>query len=141
MGGLKSRKYFKDCTDFIKRFQLRNVKLILNANRDDVSGVLKRAKVFLHTKRREHFGISTVEATEYGCLPVVHDSGGARETVPIDELRFQSLMEAALKIRSLLDEYFIRKQRYSKLLRENSKQFDTAAFRRRMQDLIFGNVH
>jgi len=140
MGGVKSPKYFNSCTDLIQRFQLRNVKLVPNASWDDVSDVLKRAKVFLHTRRGEHFGISTVEAMGYGCVPVVHDSGGAGETVPIDELRFQSPKEAVMKIQGLLDEYSIRKPQYSKLLRENAKQFGTTTFRRQMQDLIFGNV-
>jgi glycosyltransferase involved in cell wall biosynthesis len=141
MGGVKSSKYFNRCTDFIHRFRLRNVKLIQNASWNDIADVLKRAKVFLHTRRGEHFGISTVEAMGYGCLPIVHDSGGARETVPIDELRFQSSMEAVRKIQGLLVEYSVRKRRYSKLLRKNAKQFGASAFHRQMQDLIFGKFH
>jgi len=43
---------------------------------DALQDLYSRSKVYLHTKRYEHFGISVVEAMAHGCVPVVHRSGG-----------------------------------------------------------------
>lgn len=63
----------------------------------EMKRVLKNAKVYLHTKVAEHFGISIVEAMAMGCVPIVHDSGGAREFVP-EAFRYRNIYEAAEKI-------------------------------------------
>ena len=38
--------------------------------------LFKRAKVYLHTRRNENYGLSVAEAIGYGCIPVVPKSGG-----------------------------------------------------------------
>jgi glycosyltransferase involved in cell wall biosynthesis len=42
----------------------------------------------------EHFGISIVEAMAFGCVPIVHNSGGMREFVPA-KYRYQTAVDAA----------------------------------------------
>jgi glycosyltransferase involved in cell wall biosynthesis len=59
--------------------------------------LLKKAKIYLHTMVGEHFGISIVEAMALGCLPIVHDSGGIREFVPLP-YRYETIEQAATKI-------------------------------------------
>ena len=73
------------------------VKFYPNASATEKADLLKRAKLYLHTMEGEHFGISIVEAMAMGCLPVVHDSGGMREFVPV-QYRYSSLQGAAEKI-------------------------------------------
>lgn len=58
-----------------------NVHILPNIRRDRLRRELWRAKVYLHPMINEHFGISIVEAMAAGCVPVVHNSGGAREAV------------------------------------------------------------
>jgi glycosyltransferase involved in cell wall biosynthesis len=58
------------------------VTLITDASCEKIKESLSKAKVYLHTTKMEHFGISIVEAMSMGCLPVVHNSGGALEFVP-----------------------------------------------------------
>ena len=55
--------------------------------------LLQRAKVLLNPAVNEPFGLSIVEGMGSGCIPVVHDSGGPRETVP-SEWRFKTDEEA-----------------------------------------------
>lgn len=43
--------------------------------------ILRRAKVYLHLMKGEHFGMSIVEACAGGCLPVVPEAGGQVEVV------------------------------------------------------------
>jgi len=58
-----------------------NVDLIVDASRADVSALLGKAKIYLHSMIGEHFGISVVEAMAAGCIPVVHNSGGPKEVM------------------------------------------------------------
>ncbi|MBN1244238.1 glycosyltransferase [Candidatus Bathyarchaeota archaeon] len=79
----------------IKELKLEDrVTLMINASRQDIKKSLSKAKVYLHTKKMEHFGISIAEAMSMGCLPVVHNSGGAPEFVP-NRYRYNDLREAA----------------------------------------------
>lgn len=91
----RSEKYYEKCARFVKRRGLDNVELIPNASRDEISRVLKESLVFLHSMKSEHFGISIVEGIRAGCVPVVHDSGGPKEIVPIPDLRYKSVEEGA----------------------------------------------
>jgi alpha-1,2-mannosyltransferase len=73
------------------------VKVLTDVSRDQLIRIMKLSKVFLHVAYGEHFGMSIVEAMASGCIPIVHDSGGPAEFVP-DNLRFHSVLDAALKI-------------------------------------------
>ena len=50
---------------------------------------LYKAKFYVFTAKDEHFGITTVEAMMHGAIPFVHNSGGQKEIVPFEELRFE----------------------------------------------------
>ncbi|MGB8779814.1 MAG: glycosyltransferase [Candidatus Bathyarchaeia archaeon] len=73
------------------------VKFFPDASRMEMKQILKKAKIYLHTMIGEHFGISIVEAMAMGCIPIIHDSGGAKEFVPKD-FRYRTVHEAAEKI-------------------------------------------
>jgi glycosyltransferase involved in cell wall biosynthesis len=73
------------------------VKFFPDASRRELKELLKSAKIYLHTMIGEHFGISIVEAMAMACIPIVHDSGGAKEFVPKD-FRYRTIHEAATKI-------------------------------------------
>jgi glycosyltransferase involved in cell wall biosynthesis len=93
IGFVNHKKYFEECRDFIKTNRVVNVMLYPNASLDEVINLLKSSKYFLHLLVDEPFGVTAVQAIAAGCLPLVHDSGGQRETVPDPDLRFSSLEE------------------------------------------------
>lgn len=80
------------------------VKFLPDASRSDMTEMLEKAKIYLHTMTGEHFGISIVEAMTKGCIPIVHDSGGAKEFVPRD-FRYNSISEAAANITNEIREW------------------------------------
>jgi alpha-1,2-mannosyltransferase len=73
------------------------VKFFPDVSRPEMKQLLKNAKIYLHTMIGEHFGISIVEAMAMACIPIVHDSGGAKEFVP-KIFRYRTIHEAAAKI-------------------------------------------
>jgi glycosyltransferase involved in cell wall biosynthesis len=67
--------------DKIAALKPDNMDLNVNASRTEVSALLSKAKIYLHSMVGEHFGISVGEAMAAGCVPVVHNSGGPKEII------------------------------------------------------------
>jgi len=92
-----------------RRLGLTNrIKFFLDVPKTKMKKILETAKVYFHTMVGEHFGISIVEAMATGCIPIVHNSGGAKEFVP-KHLRYNNIHEAAEKIMKEIYEWTPRK--------------------------------
>ncbi|MFG1556240.1 MAG: glycosyltransferase family 4 protein [Thermoplasmataceae archaeon] len=65
----------------LRKIMPANVKIIENPSDTDKIDLYKRANIYLHTKPREHFGLTVAEALWFGCIPVVPKSGGAWEDI------------------------------------------------------------
>lgn len=80
-----------------------NVSFVISPLRK-AKDLLRRAKVYVHCARNEHFGITIVEAMAAGCIPVVHNSGGPREIVDDGVgFRWNSLHDAATNISQVIE--------------------------------------
>jgi glycosyltransferase involved in cell wall biosynthesis len=86
--------YYNKCLEYVKEHQLNNIYFHTNLSYEDLISMMDAASLYLHTMENEPFGITTVQAISSGCVPVVHDSGGQREIVPYDNLRFRNIEEA-----------------------------------------------
>jgi glycosyltransferase involved in cell wall biosynthesis len=102
---------------------LPRVAVVEEATDDARRRILRRSALLLHAKRHEHFGLAPIEAVAEGCLPVVHDSGGCRETVPLPELRFQSDREAVSIVMELLADPGKREARVARLRSHITERF------------------
>jgi glycosyltransferase involved in cell wall biosynthesis len=131
MGSMRSRGYFECCAKAARG--LPNVTLLPDASPDVIERHLRRARVFLHSKRFEHFGMSTVEAIGHGCVPVVHDSGGQREVVPLPELRYATTADAIPVLERALDGEF---DAHLQPLRDHITSYSASLFQSRMAALI-----
>jgi glycosyltransferase involved in cell wall biosynthesis len=101
IGFVSNKKYFEKCKTYIQSNGIINVILYPDASLNDVISLLKSSKYFLHLLVDEPFGVTAVQAIAAGCIPLVHDSGGQRETVPIAELRFTNLEQIPKMISTL----------------------------------------
>ena len=70
---------------------------------DAIYEASRQAKAFVSGCYTEDFGISCVEAVANGCIPVVPDRLGFRETVPCDDLRYADEAEAACILKDVMD--------------------------------------
>lgn len=120
IGLLQSSRVYEAVKQQIKRLDVSDRVLLLpNASRSEIKEVLKKAKIYLHTRIGEHFGISIVEAMAAGCVPIVPNSGGMGEFVP-QEYRYQTIPEAAEKIRKGLADWTFTE---AKVMRSIAEQF------------------
>ncbi|MEL7498527.1 MAG: glycosyltransferase family 4 protein [Planctomycetota bacterium] len=107
-----------------------NVELLPNLSHSEVNQRLSQARYFLHTNINEPFGITAVEAILAGCIPVVHNSGGQREVVPMKELRFDQLTDVP-QILNMLEQNPDRRQQWqSELQTLAMDQYVRSAFKR-----------
>ena len=121
-------EYYRACEAFVKRHDIRNVHLHPDAPLETIVELLRTSKYFLHTLIAEPFGLTAVQAIAAGCIPIVHDSGGQRETVVLPELRYQALHEVPAMLARLDALSDDERQTIRTTLMDNAAQFDEACF-------------
>jgi glycosyltransferase involved in cell wall biosynthesis len=74
-----------------------------DVSRVELQRLLAHAKYGIHAMVDEHFGIAVAEMVRAGCIPFVHDSGGAPEIVGYDSrLLYDSEDDAVARIAAVL---------------------------------------
>ncbi|MEM1623950.1 MAG: glycosyltransferase [Sulfolobales archaeon] len=77
IGAIGQTDYFQYVKRLLKRLGVEErVKIYTNLSESHKVRLLSRAKVYLHTMKYEHFGISVVEAMAAGAIPIVHRYSG-----------------------------------------------------------------
>ena len=118
----------------VLRAKYPDAQIVPNAPEQVMIEKLWTSKVYLHGKI-EDFGISVVEAVAAGCVPIVPDGGGIRETIPIPELRFEpgNLDAMREKVETALSGEY---DHYVPELQSHVKQYDTSVFNRKILDYV-----
>lgn len=140
---------FLDYFDKLKTLSLKNanIELYSGISYSELVNIYKKAKIFLHAKgfnvpaenpsEMEHFGMTTVEAMANGCVPIVINKAGQKESVVHGKSGFlwNSLDE--------LNEYLIKIIGDPNLWRQmslyaiqDSKKFLIANFENKVNDLL-----
>ena len=103
-----------------------------NLSRAEVIEAVSSSRVYLHAAD-EPFGIAIVEAMAAGCVPIVPNRAATVETVPFEELRFDTEEEAAAKVRAAADGAY---DGYLPRLAEHASKFSEEAFAERVLQLV-----
>ena len=137
IGFVSNSAYYQDCANYVSEHGLRNVELLPDAPFEQILSILQSSRYFLHTLINEPFGLTAVEAVTAGCIPIVHDSGGQRETVPVSELRYQQLEQVPdilTRLESLKD---VERGRLIGTLQEHvTSRFDASIFDQNMRAVL-----
>ena len=105
-----------------------------NLDRAEVVEAVSSSRVYLHAAD-EPFGIAIVEAMAAGCVPIVPNRAATVETVPFDELRFDTEDEAAAKVRAAADGRY---DGYLPRLAEHAEKFSEEAFAGNLLQMVEG---
>ncbi|MFQ5335226.1 MAG: glycosyltransferase, partial [Flavobacteriales bacterium] len=141
IGFVNEPQYFAQCKDFVEQHGLNNVTLMPDLPIEKRSRVLAESEFFLHSLRNEPFGITTVQAIAAGCIPVVHDSGGQKEVVPNDRLRYADEASAADVFGYLAELHAKQRQEIQQELMLHIGQYDAAVFKNKMKPLILEKLN
>lgn len=117
-------------------------KVVASPNFGEVTHLLSRSKVFVHSRVGEHFGIAVIEAMASGCATICHRSGGPLSDIILDEkygLLFNTKDELIEKVDYLLSDENIWK-RYSDLAVERAKRFSYDKIKKQVRELL-SNKH
>jgi len=135
VGFAGNNPYYQQCSQYVKKRRLKNVHLHPDAPFDEMLSLLHGSRYFLHTLINEPFGITAVQAIAAGGLPIVHDSGGQRETVPDVRLRYRHLDEVPDILTALENLSAAEKQALvQKLQRHVAENFDASIFKEKMRN-------
>lgn len=128
--------YFQQCKMLKKERNIKNVHLHPNVDFQTMNQILKEAGLFIHSMRNEPFGIVTVQAIANGSIPVVHNSGGQKEIVNVDELRYNDIDEA-VKVFKKLESYSYEKMNSLRVgLIKNAQQYSYNEFEQRFGHIL-----
>lgn len=136
--------YLAQVRDFLRAHPALPVELHVNASRDEVAGLYRRAALFWHLcglgqddpARVEHFGMTVAEAMQNGCVPLVFAGGGMPEIVADGRSGFlfasvSSLLEQSAR---LLRDPGLRAS-LAGAARQESRRFGKEAFAERVRAL------
>lgn len=124
----------------ISRRKLKNVEIVTSPTETDVERLLRNHEFFIFAAIDEHFGIVTVEAIQAGLIPIVHDSGGQKEIVPMKELRFNNSNDLIERASLLIDSPAKVKDKIRRTLMEHTKKGTAENFRLEMLKYLRDDV-
>lgn len=135
-GFVNSQAYFSTLQQFIKEQKISNVSLLPNASYQEIQVALDQAEYFLHSVRNEPFGITTVQAIQKNCIPLVHNSGGQKEIVIEDGLRYDTFEEAVSVLRNLISKSNAEQHRIKRRLYTHIQRFSEQSFKEAFRKIV-----
>lgn len=132
---LTSINLFKEIKKQSEEMNLKNVEFYPNIALHKLIDLISVSKYFLHTAVDEDFGLTPCEAISGGCIPLIHNSGGNKETVPYRELRFNDVLEAEKRLRTLMKSDT--NDLLNALQNHVNDNFSESIFQKRIMDRIF----
>jgi len=140
--------YFARVKTELATLQANNIELRPNLNKEDILKLYSEASIFWHAcglgeydpHLVEHFGMTTVEAMQNYCVPIVINGGGQREIVEHDVSGFlfsttEELISYTLQV---INDEELRK-RIAKAAYEKSHSFNADIFKKNVES-FFANV-
>lgn len=116
----------------LKKMANSNIIFVENPTRQQFLSIMAESRVYLSASH-ETLGLTTIEAINSRCIPVVPDNSAHPETVPIQDLRYNSNGYARDIIREILDGLYPDKL---DILIPNAKQFTNIAFTKKFNNII-----
>ena len=146
-GSSKDNLYFNRVRHEIDD-SMTNIELMPNLSNLEIMNLYSKASIFWHAcglnekdpHLIEHFGMTTVEAMQNRCVPIVIDGGGQREIVEhsVSGFRFKTIEELELYTLKMINDEGLREEIARKAY-ERSHCFTSAIFEKRLLE-FFSNV-
>lgn len=144
-GTFKNNPYFKSVEEFACNLPHKNIELRPDVSYKELCALYKEAAIFWHAcglnekdpHLIEHFGMTTVEAMQNYCVPIVIDGGGQQEIVEhgVSGYRFGKLKELQLYTMKVVDDSGLRRG-VAERAYERSHQFNFEVFKKQVAQMF-----
>ncbi len=146
-GSLPYNPYLEKVREMVDSASGCNIELSPNLTHDELKSLYGKASIFWHAcglgeidpHLIEHFGMTTVEAMQNYCVPIVIDGGGQKEIVVhgVCGYRFKTLKDLELYTMKVIKDDLLRTD-LSKKAYEQSCHFTPQIFKDRIMRLFTG---
>jgi glycosyltransferase involved in cell wall biosynthesis len=147
-GSSNQNPYFYRVKQELNDIRATNIELMPDLTNSELLRLYEEASIFWHAcglgekepQLVEHFGMTTVEAMQNYCVPIVIDGGGQKEIVEhgISGFRFKTLKELVSCTSKVIDDEGLREE-IAKRAYERGRKFDSAVFKKSVLP-FFSNV-
>ena len=147
-GSSREKPYFNEVIREIDSLHATNIELIPNLTNSELKRLYSEASIFWHAcglgerdpHLIEHFGMTTVEAMQNYCVPIVFDGGGQKEIVEdgISGFRFKTVEELQSYTLRVINNEELREE-LARKASERSHCFSLTIFKRKLLE-FFSNV-
>lgn len=147
-GGITDKGLDQEHLQSLKRRAISEPNIIFKTNitPHELASLYGQAKLFWHAtgygrvnnqpEKAEHFGMTTIEAMSYGCVPLVYSDGGQKEIVKENFGLLWTGLDQLVKLSSSLMNSPERLQKMANTAVEASKLYDAENFRARCFELF-----
>lgn len=145
IGGVEDQDFFNEVKALAKGLR---VEFYTELDRSALESWYQRTSIYWHAtgydidelkepEKVEHFGISTVEAMSYGCVPVVIGKGGQKEILEgeLRELLWQTKEECVAKTSQIIKDT-TQRDKYSQLALARATLFGSQRFATQLNTMI-----
>jgi glycosyltransferase involved in cell wall biosynthesis len=145
IGSVEDESYAQEVKELAKGY---NIELIHQVTRAELNNWYKKAMIYWHAtgydvdekanpEKVEHFGISTVEAMSYGCVPIVVGKGGQSEVLgyQLKDLTWEDIGEGAKKTYHIISHQDLRTSLATEAVQQ-ADQFGEARFSSVLRKMI-----
>ncbi|MEM2145041.1 MAG: glycosyltransferase [Candidatus Jordarchaeaceae archaeon] len=140
VGSLSSRNNLSYLHSLICNLGVKDrVEVVPNASHRTKEILLSKAKIYLHPRKNEYFGIAVVEAMAAGSIPLVHRSGGPWIDILNQEqgvygYSYEDIVSCANHINEIIEQYS--RLGIPQRAVERSKIFTTKIFRKNINSVV-----
>lgn len=135
-GKLENKKYLSLLKNKITADRIQNIEIITDVSQAELTQLYNESQFYISTTKEEHFGISIVEAINYGCITFSHSSGEPARIINNDDLLFSSESDAVQKIKRTSEKSEAQFSKIVSNLQEQTKDFSEESFKNKMLSLI-----
>jgi glycosyltransferase involved in cell wall biosynthesis len=142
LGRVDNRQYLDELRQAAEKIKHADIKIYTDATDQLRIQFYQESKFYIHSKPYEHFGISVLEAAAAGCLTFIPDSGGMKEIVTSDVLRYQNTNTLIENLMNLIDDPVLR-QNALEDLKKSAEYFTIERFDRGIElamNNLYGNL-
>jgi len=142
LGSLVDKNYYKYLHKKIKRLGLENdIFIITNVSEEKKWDILLKAKIYVHAKRFEPFGIAVAEAMYARAVPIVYKGFTSGPWIDIVEqgrygFGFRTVDELADVMDQVLSYGKDELEEWGLKVRERAKRFSLEVFKQKFMDLL-----